>query len=539
MILIKSIGGLVLDTNNDNEEWCVIRLVTLSTGRRDVSKLLFTTITELTPGRPLPTAMMNVDRYKINNNSTLFFRRTIVLKNDAIKWFLKLEENSFTPMPTREQDRIEGDGIPIKVSQLENDQPWPAFGLPIFDNTFSSPTNSEVDLAPFIGSVSGRINRRFGSRSGFDSFLKDKKAQYFVARRMHVNLYDFQEYLGSAVYVSPNPIVQDTHCFMVPSDDENDERIVYRFIPRLEQNFNKVRITTFDKEAGLLTSFKSHPVPKNGILVVNKGVCMGEYGFVVTHEDLGVIDYQRPTSFIRQMRTSIRVKKSESRTIKVALNDSASSPTIEYTASTESRNFSDNTLGHVNRNDSNIRVNLEDRKRKKLAQAEEYGQCWFTSGSRVEAAKFIQNILRSANYRVIIADPYLGTLQVGQFLYAINPRKVKLQLLTTKLAFESGCQSKVDQLNFFNEKINELSKHQKLNIDVKIISSLSLHDRFLVIDDEVWFMGSSLNSIGDKGSMLMKLTNPTPMIELLEDFSRQAKSLDSYMDEISKKRNEI
>lgn len=538
-MLIKLIGGLVLDINNDNEEWCVIRLVTFSTGRRDVSKLLFTTITELTPGRPLPTAMMKVDKYKINNESTLFFRKTIVSKNDAIKWFLTLEENSFTPMPTREQDRIEGDGVLMKVSQLENDQPWPAFGLPIADNIFSSLGNNKIDLAPFIGSVSGRINRRFGSRSGFDSFLKDKKAQYFVARRMHINLYDFQEYLGSAVYVSPNPIVQDTHCFMVPSDNENGERIVYRFIPRLEQNFNKVRITTFDKEAGLLTSFKSHPVPENGILVVNKGICMGEYGFVVTHEDLGVIDYQRPTSFIRQMRTSIQVKKSESKIIKVALGDSASSPIIEYTASTESQNFSDNILGHVNRNDSNIRVNLEDRKRKRLAQAEEYGQRWFASGSRVEAAEFIQNILRSANYRVIIADPYLGALQIGQFLYAIHPRKVKLQLLTTKLAFESGCQSKIDQLDLFNKKINDLSKHQQLNIDVRIIPSSSSHDRFLVIDDEVWFMGSSLNSIGEKGSMLMKSTNPNSMIELLEDFSGQAKSLDSYMDEISKKRNEI
>jgi hypothetical protein len=45
-----------------------------------------------------------------------------------------------------------------------------------------------------------------------------------------------------------------------------------------------------------------------------------------------------------------------------------------------------------------------------------------------------------------------------------------------------------------------------------------IHDRFLVIDDEAWLLGSSFNKFGNRGTMLVKLHRPKPVIDILMDY---------------------
>lgn len=120
----------------------------------------------------------------------------------------------------------------------------------------------------------------------------------------------------------------------------------------------------------------------------------------------------------------------------------------------------------------------------------------------------------------MVADPYLGATQLGQFLYAVHGSEVSVTLLTTSLAFQpqrDAGQTKVEQLHVFKRSLEELNKHQQLTPDVRVISASSLHDRFLVIDDDVWFVGNSLNSLGEKASMIVKLPDPNEVIERLHE----------------------
>ena len=49
-----------------------------------------------------------------------------------------------------------------------------------------------------------------------------------------------------------------------------------------------------------------------------------------------------------------------------------------------------------------------------------------------------------------------------------------------------------------------------------------------VIDDAVWFLGNSLNTLGDKASLLVKLPNPDEVIGQIEDMLQQAMPFDNY-----------
>lgn len=522
--------------SNECQGWAVVRLVTMQK-KGEMGRLLFTTVTELAQGRPTPTSMRGVDSFTLKESEErLFFRRTILSKEDAIRWYRSLGEGERpAPIPTREEDREKLDDVFIRVPRLEDVQPWPALGLPITEDLFSGPRRRTIDPAPFIGSVPGRLHRRFGDRAGLEVFLKDTGAQAFVARRMHIDLFDYQEYLGSAVYIAPDPVVRQIDNFMVPAKNGRGERIIYRIVPRPGQSLEGVRITAFDKEARLLTSFKTYQVPHDGILDVDKGTCMGEYGFVVTHDQYGVLAYQPSSSFMRQMNVSIRAVSSNSRKVSVPSGDSVDSPLMEYQASMGSELASKSVLGEVKTPGAGVRVAVEATKRERLADARHYGQRWFAEGSRDEAAHFIRELLRAARSRVIIADPYLGALQLGQFLYTVHGSEVSVTLMTTKLAFNPKLsETKQGVLDAFKQSLENLNKYQQLAPEVRVISSSSLHDRFLVVDQDVWFVGNSLNSLGEKASMIVRLPNPNEVIERLQELSSKASTLDDYIHKVSR-----
>jgi len=66
----------------------------------------------------------------------------------------------------------------------------------------------------------------------------------------------------------------------------------------------------------------------------------------------------------------------------------------------------------------------------------------------------------------------------------------------------------------------QLQAHQgspveKLSVKVMTGDKPEIHDRFLVVDDTVWFSGNSLNNIGERAGVMIKLPDPEPVIESL------------------------
>ena len=51
---------------------------------------------------------------------------------------------------------------------------------------------------------------------------------------------------------------------------------------------------------------------------------------------------------------------------------------------------------------------------------------------------------------------------------------------------------------------------------------------FLVVDDEVWFMGNSFNTLGDRASMIIKIPNPDEVLHELEKMFNQAEIFGTY-----------
>lgn len=506
------------------------------------------------------------------NGAKIYFRRTILTKQAAIDWYRSLGKgDERTPTPSRQEDVENIDDLKITVSELIDDPIWPHLGLPMGESLLAHPIGRSHP-APFMGNTPSRIHRRFRHfevTSEFEEFLADDKALAFIARRLHIDLRQYPEYLGSVALVVPDPIIKQIDNFMLPPSDDQGERIFYRFVPRSGQTLEGLQITTFDEQAHLLTSFETQEIPTDGILVVDKGSCLGAYGYVVTHPDHGILAYMPPTPFLRTVHFTSHAIGSGRVKVSVPIDESPNSPRMEYMTADRSQFSANSIIGEEpNTPNVNSRITIAATRREKIASAKYFGQRWFANGSRVEAMTFIQGEIRNARSRIIIADPYLAGLQLGQFLYAVNRDTVKVTLLTSGLAFKSKepkvaliddfksrfnknsetKQSKLEQLknrlkqNFetkqlkltrlddFKHRLDLLANDVNLKTDVYVLPSSILHDRFLVIDDTAWFLGNSLNTLGDKSSMIVKLPHSEDVIAQLEKMKNlpQTECFDSY-----------
>lgn len=524
-------------------KWAVVRLGTLQAEQKQPGRLLFATVTLLAPDRPPPSKMVGLDRQKLGKSGMkVYFRRTVLDAQSAVDWYRSLGgTDSKTPIPSRREDVEPLDGISITVSDLVDDPLWPNFGYPLGEGLFAKPSG-RINPAPFIGSAPARVHRRFGNGEGFEPLLANEEALDFAARRLHINLRDYPEYLGSVTLVVPDPIIKQIDNFPIPASGQHGERIFYRFVPRPGQKLDGLKIAMFDEQAHLLSRFEIIDVPGDGILDVEKGSCLGASGYIVTHPVHGILAYHPPAGFIRAINLNTGIVN-QVRKVSVPMGESSNSPRVEYHVHRIQNDRSSVIGDEPTGPDMNVRVMVAARQREKATDAARFDQRWFGNGARNEAMAFVRMRVGRARNRVIVADPYFGVLQVPQYLLAITSDIVKVTILTSRLAFEGGCpedgqegasaslpSSVLERLDRFNVEIERLNKEGNAEVDVMVLPGKSplLHDRFLIVDGEVWFLGNSLNALGERASMIIKLPNPDEVLRELEKMLKQADTFDTY-----------
>ncbi|MCR5309088.1 MAG: virulence RhuM family protein [Bacilli bacterium] len=103
---------------------------------------------------------------------------------------------------------------------------------------------------------------------------------------------------------------------------------------------------------------------------------------------------------------------------------------------------------------------------------------------------YINALLRSAEKKIIIIDGYLNDSSL-EFFVNVN-RNTDITLITHKT-------------NRFTQRTIKRFKDEFIN--TTIIENKSFHDRFLIIDETVYSLGTSLNNLGKKLTTITLLDN--------------------------------
>ena len=123
----------------------------------------------------------------------------------------------------------------------------------------------------------------------------------------------------------------------------------------------------------------------------------------------------------------------------------------------------------------------------------------FYEGQYYNSFSFVNNLILNAKKRVVIIDGYADN---KLFDYFINSKK---GISKTVYCYKSERISK-----------EALERFQSQYGDISIIEIKSFHDRFLIIDDDGYILGSSLNALGNKTSCVVKLES-LKLEELLKE----------------------
>ncbi|MGU8077978.1 VPA1262 family N-terminal domain-containing protein [Burkholderia pyrrocinia] len=544
----------------------VVRLATYQRARRTPARLLFSTVTFLSSARPLPVKMIGCDMRRVEGTEgNVFFRRVAMSVDDAIQWYRSLSVNTLckTPVPSRAEDIDEAlDGIDFVVSDLTDDPVWPRLGVPMGQEMLLG-SESSADPSPFIGNSPSRIHRRFGSQDGFDALLSDDEALLFLKRRLHVDLRDYPEYLGSVAMVVPDPIIEKVENFLIPARDSTAEQIFFRFVPRPGKSMSGLQLTLFERQALLLSRFETMTLPDDGILQLDRAPRVSANGYILSDPESGALINQPALHFIRSVNVNTNVVGTVTKVI-VPTGDSPNSPLTRYQVSGIS-DTKERVIEEPQLLPPDVRVARADSQRRKAADAARYDQKWFKDGCREDAMAFIRSRIGPARKSILIADPYFGVLQIPQYLLAVQRTTVDITILTSRLAFESiHASAAADMSSRLPEEENRKGSDSLAHSDVpvqmtaqakkrllefkhqldcfqnrdsnQLVKALvlpgknpSLHDRFLVVDDAVWFLGNSLNTLGVRASMIIKLPNPDDVLRELTSMINKAQPFEEYL----------
>jgi len=105
----------------------------------------------------------------------------------------------------------------------------------------------------------------------------------------------------------------------------------------------------------------------------------------------------------------------------------------------------------------------------------------FYEGEIFDAYIFVSNLIKSAKKSIVLIDNYIDESVL--LLLSKRQTKVSVQIYTKRIS---------DQLQL------DLKKHNSQYEPIHINTSNAYHDRFLVIDNTVYFIGASLKDLGKK-----------------------------------------
>jgi hypothetical protein len=134
---------------------------------------------------------------------------------------------------------------------------------------------------------------------------------------------------------------------------------------------------------------------------------------------------------------------------------------------------------------------------------------------RQEADAFVAALIASAERRVIFVDPFFGLRETRLFALRVSNHNVTVRILTGQKGLKARGEPWRTRSLLAADLVHlaSLSKDRPVVVPtVRVMrggETPAIHDRYLVVDDEVWHCGPSFNELGDRLGVMVRLPDPT------------------------------
>lgn len=333
------------------------------------------------------------------------------------------------------------------------------------------------------------------------------------------------EHIGNIYLVLPNPYFRDLSLTL----SANPPGIFYNIKLRKDVNENfKIRILDTHGDNIALDNVFSVKNSR-GLIELPHEPYLTELRAYNSKNDLIFAD--EPAYFIKQINFQMNIKHANLN-VKIEDGDNTNEFTVEkYFQSGESK-IGENKDFII----ENFFANAEKKREYiKLEQNKEF--IFFPGGKTLEERKRFKTQARN-NIREIInqsyeicylCDPYFNVKDLIEYILYIQNSSLEIKILNSKDSI-----SKIEGKKLF-DAIKQYNSKQFQKIECRVLKGNSiLHDRFIISDKNVWYIGSSFNEFGNRATCLAKIPDSSGIliIKEIENWyydNNQTDSLENYI----------
>jgi hypothetical protein len=345
-------------------------------------------------------------------------------------------------------------------------------------------------------------------------------ANAFVIQKLGIDLSVDDALWQTAHLVAANPRIRRFDVRLeTDASDRHDSGLLLRTVIRSDTSFDKLYLQVLEhRDTGWLLLFDG-PLTAADQRVAISAVTIDEVQWSVREQNGRLLQFGGPATFIRSIRMAMRVVGAR-RTVHVPALRRRAEDTFTVDASGSPQL---SVIGEERPQDGAALMRGIRRRVAMKRAADALEQMWFDGGAD-EAAPTIRRLVSRVQTRAMFIDPYVGPMEMARFVSAIPNHSAKIQVLGSMEGIRSGKTSAPEggvliALNALEDRTVELKdKLTMRNLEVRLMKGkrADVHDRFIVCDDQVWTLGSSLNEFGSRGTMLLRVPHPELILQRLD-----------------------
>lgn len=305
-----------------------------------------------------------------------------------------------------------------------------------------------------------------------------------------------REHIGNIYLSAPNPYFREIDVSL----STNPIGVFYKILTR-GKDFKPLKFRIIDTHGDAIAFDKTFEIKDQvGLIELPHEPHLFELRIYTQQDDL--IAIHEPATFLRSIHFGMSIKQADYH-VKVETENKKKEFVVEKFSKERT-----SIVGKPKEFNPEYYFKNADKERQyiELAQRKEF---IFYQGAKDEAEKtqlkenaksIIREIINNANDTCYLCDPYFNSMDIIEFAFHIKNSGVKINILNSKEAVSKVEVQKIAAV------IKEYNDKPFSNIEVRILRGNSiLHDRFIVTDKNVWFIGSSFNEFGNRATCIAKV----------------------------------
>lgn len=459
---------------------------------------------------PLDTPEKNLRLRRLGSRSRLYVKRTCLSATAALDWYLRCMKGRIE-LP----GDLDAKGAPklLASTGFVQEPQWPHLV-------------TVSDQIPFVSQFwhAPRIHLLLQPDLLVDAkkATSDRDGRKWLSEQMFVDLDAYPELIGSLHLVAPDSNLRGID-HGLRTTTPGHETSVLRFHPRMNRVLEGSRVILIDRRQAGLGGFVESEITSTEMEVHHPPGTTGEIEMFVLDRPGSLMSWSRPTGFIQSLAMNLMTPGPLQRVVVPATESSSGS---SYIRALEGHNTTVKVGQPRSPKEAISLWAVGEALREMKRLDDRYPERWF-HGDQEAATNFVRNLFSTAKQRLWIIDPYFTTVELVKYALATSNTKLPVLLVTSAEAMnkKDRIDPKLPAAEVLNAQLPNLSKHGNFTIRV-LKGTPAVHDRFLVVDDAVWFSGNSLHTIGERAGMVVKLRNSADIIANLDEIFKSDRIAD-------------